>query len=130
MPRDLNIGAFLWSSQLQYPLRLKSESSPQHIWHNEQAHVRSSDVHPVEVGNPSITLRDVDVLKLDVHVVFGFVKNIISVLSPVYRACASAVTRTFDQFAAICLAGCDFDSDLVTLQKPTSAVVQGVSTVQ
>jgi hypothetical protein len=44
---------------------------PQHIRHNEQAHVRATDVYAIQVCDSAVALCDVDVLHLYVHVVLG-----------------------------------------------------------
>jgi len=52
----------------------------------------SSDIHAIEVSDAPIALCDVDVLELDIHVVFGF-----------------------DKLAAIGLPAVDFNRNLVAL---------------
>jgi hypothetical protein len=50
-----------------------SSCIPQHIGHDEKAHVRTTDVYAVQVGDSAIALGDVDVLHLHVHVVLSYV---------------------------------------------------------
>lgn len=54
--------------------------------------MRAADVHAIKMGDATVSLGDVDVLELDVHVVFGL-----------------------DEFAAVSLAGVDLDCDLMSL---------------
>jgi len=56
---------------------------PQHIRHDEQAHMRTANVYAVQVGDSSVALRDVDVLHLHVHVVLSYCAYI-SLLCPCY----------------------------------------------
>lgn len=81
------------------PSRPEHRRIPQHIRHDEQPDVRASDVHPIEVGHAPIALRNVDVLELHVHVVFGF-----------------------KELAAVCLAGIDLNRHLMALRIDWSAV--------
>lgn len=54
--------------------------------------MRAANVDAIQMGDAAVALRNVDVLQLAVHVVFGF-----------------------DEFAAVGLAGVDLDGDLVAL---------------
>ena len=67
-------------------------SLPQHIWHNEESNVGSSDVDLVQVGDTSVASGDGDVLELHVHVVLSL-----------------------EELAAVDLAGGDFESNDVAL---------------
>lgn len=44
---------------------------PKHVRHDEKSHMRAPDVHLVEMADSSITRGNSDILKLNVHVVFG-----------------------------------------------------------
>lgn len=61
--------------------------------------MRAANVYPIEVSDATVALGDIDVLKLDVHVVFRF-----------------------DEFAAVCLARIDLNRHLVALRIVPSAV--------
>lgn len=52
-----------------------------HVGDNEEADVRSSDVDLVEMGNAAVAGGDGDVLELDVHVVLGCSRAIVSQLA-------------------------------------------------
>lgn len=67
-------------------------SLPQHIWHNEESNMGSSDVDLVQVGHTPVASGDGDVLELHVHVVLSL-----------------------EEFAAVDLAGGDFESNDVAL---------------
>jgi hypothetical protein len=68
------MGAFLRTNLLAIALDYCITSSPcipQHIGHDEKAHVRATDVHAIQVSDSAVALGDVDVLHLHVHVVLG-----------------------------------------------------------
>ena len=44
---------------------------PQHVWHDEEAHVAAPDVNLFQVADTAVARRHGDVLELDVHVVLG-----------------------------------------------------------
>lgn len=67
-------------------------SLPQHIWHNEESNMGSSDVDLVQVGDTSVAGGDGDVLELHVHVVLSL-----------------------EELAAVDLAGSDLEGDDVAL---------------
>lgn len=46
-------------------------NEPEHVWHDEEAYVRSADVHLVEMGHATVARCHSDIFELDVHVVFG-----------------------------------------------------------
>lgn len=45
---------------------------PEHVGHNEEAHMRSANVDSIQMCDSPISLCDVDVLELDVHVVLSY----------------------------------------------------------
>lgn len=45
---------------------------PQHIGHNEEAHMTPSYINLVQVAHSTIAGRDRDVFELYVHVIFGY----------------------------------------------------------
>ena len=49
---------------------------PQHVWHNEEAHVASSDVDLLQMANSTVSRGHGDVLELHVHVVLGCVMSV------------------------------------------------------
>lgn len=48
---------------------------PQHIWYNEESHMASPNIDLVKMRNTAIASRDSNVFKLDVHVVFGYLRG-------------------------------------------------------
>jgi len=44
---------------------------PEHVWHDEESHMRAPYIHLVEMADSPVARRHSDILKLDVHVVFG-----------------------------------------------------------
>ena len=83
------------------PPRSEHRRVAQHIRHNEQSHVRAPNVDAVQMCDATITLCDVDVLELAVHVVF-----------------------CFDEFAAVGLARVDLNRHLMALVDQPSAGAQ------
>lgn len=51
---------------------------PQHVRYDEKAHMATTDVNLVEVGDTSVACGDGYILELDVHVVFGYSEEIVS----------------------------------------------------
>lgn len=45
---------------------------PQHVGHNEEAHVAAADVHLLQMADAAVARRHGDVFELDVHVVLGW----------------------------------------------------------
>lgn len=82
-PLERNIGAFLHkhvvskhpccSSQRQGHGSEGSEvfGLPQHVRHNKESHVASSDIHLIQMTDSPITSGYRDIFELDVHVVLG-----------------------------------------------------------
>ena len=67
-------------------------SLPQHIRHNEESNMGSSDVDLVQMGDASVAGSDGNVLELDIHIVLSL-----------------------EKFAAVDLAGGDLEGDDMTL---------------
>lgn len=78
----------------------------------------AANVDLLEMADTSVACGDGDVLELDVHVVFGCFGEV--ELEGELRARGERELRnqcqpTFDQLAAVCLAGCDLEGDDVAL---------------
>ena len=97
---------------------------PQHIRHNKQPHMRAPNVHAIQMSDPTITLSDIDVLHLYVHVVLRCAKSsaYVLVFTPLSRT-----AHTFNELPAVRLSGGDFNRDLVTLREHASATMAPVS---
>lgn len=72
--RALNMGAFLYNLSAFFGHSAGSHAlnPPEHIRHNEQTHVRPSNVDPVQMRDSPVALRNVDVFQLYVHVILGY----------------------------------------------------------
>ena len=44
---------------------------PKHVRHNEESHMRTTDVDLIEMADPAIARSNGDILELNVHVVFS-----------------------------------------------------------
>ena len=49
----------------------EKQDEPEHVWHDEEPHVRAPDVHLVEMADAAVARGHGDILELDVHVVLG-----------------------------------------------------------
>lgn len=85
----------------------------EHVGDDEEAHVGTSDVDLVEVGDAAVAGGDGDVLELDVHVVLGCLRILARVL--VEFSEEGIVERTIEELAAVGLARGDFESNDVAL---------------
>jgi hypothetical protein len=45
---------------------------PQHVWNNEESHMRTTDVDLIEMADAAVARGHSDILELDVHVVFSY----------------------------------------------------------
>lgn len=109
------------------PLLLISGSGwwtlPQHVGNDEEPHVAAADVDLLEMADAPVARRDGDVLELHVHVVLGCFPPPPVLLSAgvhlffqeVWEVRGLWSVRTFDQLAAVGLAGGDLEGDDVAL---------------
>lgn len=49
-----------------------TQNIPKHIGHDEESHMRASDVDLVEMTDSPIARRDSNIFELDVHIIFGY----------------------------------------------------------
>lgn len=84
---------------------------PQHIRHNKEPHVTSTDVDLVEMRNTAVARCDSNIFHLDVHVVLRYSMSVLR-----HNGCQSRTKRTLEEFSAVDDAGVDFESDDVALQ--------------
>jgi hypothetical protein len=82
--------------------------------------MRAANVDPVQMRDPSVSLRDVDILELDVHVVLRYAALLAQ--SCRLRPQGHDSSPTFYELSAVCLARIDLDGDLMTLCLMASAV--------
>jgi hypothetical protein len=51
--------------------RERERDEPEHVRHDEEPHVRTPDVHLVEMADAAVARGHRDILELNIHVVLG-----------------------------------------------------------